>query len=646
MLVVLLVSCAFVLTVRGLVAGNLSGAWNGADPAAEFHRLRLIYSFLPRTAVSIMAGAALGFAGAIFQHVLRNPLAEPATLGTSAGAALAVTAATLFAPALLDGGRAWIALAGAAAATMMVMFLVLGKTVSPFTLVLSGLVVNLLCGSMSGVLALFHTQYLNTLFIWSAGSLVQTDWSVVLSLLPQTLAVMAATALMLRPLSVLALDDEGARSLGVPLTTIRLVALAVAVALAAFVTSAVGFIGFIGLAAPAMARLLGQRSLRGRLVWAALIGGSMLWLTDQAVQLVQTIMPDVTTGAATALLGAPMLLWLLPRYRIASPQVQISPAGPSRMPHPFALPAVAALLVLAMIVALDFGKGPDGWHFAGRAELEQVFHWRWPRIVASIAAGAMLAAAGNLLQRLTGNGMASPEVLGVTSGAALGVILLALVVAFPDRPMQVAAAGAGAFVSLVGMLALGRRSSFSPDRLLLTGIALGTLFSAVVTFFMATGDPRLAMLLSWMAGSTYGVTGQDALICASIGVVLIAAVPLLHRWLAILPLGEASSRGLGVDLRLSRLTILLCTAVLAGVPTLIVGPLSFVGLMAPHMARMLGLRRPVPQFWGAAGLGAFIMLLADWLGRNLLFPYQVPAGLFPTFIAAPYFLWLMRRRAA
>ncbi len=80
--------------------------------------------------------------------------------------------------------------------------------------------------------------------------------------------------------------------------------------------------------------------------------------------------------------------------------------------------------------------------------------------------------------------------------------------------------------------------------------------------------------------------------------------------------------------------------------TLIVGPSSFVGLMAPHMARMTGLQRPLPQLFGAVVLGALIMVLADWFGRNLLFPYQIPAGLLASFIGAPYLMFLMRKGPA
>ena len=250
------------------------------------------------------------------------------------------------------------------------------------------------------------------------------------------------------------------------------------------------------------------------------------------------------------------------------------------------------------------------------------------------------------MQRLTSNPMASPEVFGISSGASLGVIVLLFVVRLPDEAMQLGAAAAGAVIALVAMLALGWRSAFSPDRMLLTGVAIGSAFSAIVALLMASGDPRMANLLSWMAGSTYRVTGQEAIVSAAIAAVMLAMLPLLTRWLEILPLGEAASRGLGVNLAGSRLALLLAISALTAAATVVVGPLSFVGLMAPHMARMLGMQRPLFQLFGAAVLGGLIMLLADWVGRNVLFPYQIPAGLLATFIGAPYFMWLMGRRKA
>ncbi|WP_341992609.1 iron chelate uptake ABC transporter family permease subunit [Azorhizobium sp. AG788] len=117
-------------------------------------------------------------------------------------------------------------------------------------------------------------------------------------------------------------------------------------------------------------------------------------------------------------------------------------------------------------------------------------------------------------------------------------------------------------------------------------------------------------------------------------------------WRDLLPLGAPRARATGVNVAAARLVILVMTAILTATATLIVGPLSFVGLMAPHRVRMVGVQRPLPHLFAAAMTGALIMVLADWLGRNMLFPWQVPTGRMATLLRAPYDLWLLGRGGA
>lgn len=628
------------LAAAVLAALQFHAAFPGNPDA--LHEAVLVHAALPRLAMAALAGAGLAFSGALMQAVLRNPLAEPTTLGVSAGSALALALAAIYAPALLEGGRDGVALGGAVLACLLVFGLGWRHRLAPLPLILAGLVVSLYCGTLANLAALFHRDFLQSLFVWNTGSLVQTDWGPVLGLLPRLVVLVAAGVFLQRPLSTLALDDESARSLGVPLRALRFAALGIAVLIGALVTSAVGLIGFIGLAGPALARMGGARSLRQILLTAPLVGGALLVATDQAVLLLAP-QQAIPVGTVTAFFGAPLMLWLLPRLRAAEPPRE-SAGQVRRLERPLILLVVlAAALLVAGCVALALGHGPAGWHLAGGQVLSELLPWRWPRSLAVAAAGAMLAAAGTLLQRLTGNPLAAPEVLGISAGAALGVVALVFLVSAPSRGLDMLAATAGAAVTLGIMLTLGRRADFAPERVLLAGVALNTLFSGLFALLMASGDPRIFTLQAWMAGSTYGVGPQEALVLAALAVVLVLPAMLTHRWLAILPLGEAPGRALGLDLSRSRLVLLLFVAALTALPTLVVGPLSFVGLMAPHIARSLGLQRPLAHYAGAVLLGALILVLADWLGRTLLFPYQVPAGLLATFVGAPFFLLLLRR---
>lgn len=165
-----------------------------------------------------------------------------------------------------------------------------------------------------------------------------------------------------------------------------------------------------------------------------------------------------------------------------------------------------------------------------------------------------------MLQRLTGNPLASPEVLGMSSGAAMGIMALAFLESEPDRSVQITAEALGAGVSLALVLALGRKAALAPERLLLGRVATGAAMSALMAILMATGDPRLVGMLTWLAGSTYQVGAIEAALAGSMAMALLALIPLVARWLDILPLGAATARALGVELAKARLDGLVAAA--------------------------------------------------------------------------------------
>ncbi|WP_022729827.1 Fe(3+)-hydroxamate ABC transporter permease FhuB [Fodinicurvata sediminis] len=649
-------SLLFVLMLAVLPAGGMT-LWSlGPELLAlretvegfDAQRLVLLYSSLPRLVTSLLAGAALGVAGVILQQVLRNPLASPTTLGLSAGAKLSLSLATLYAPGLFVLGHDIVALAGSLAAGLVVLALGARRDFSPVTLVLAGLVVSLYCGALSALLVLLNDRYLESLFIWGGGSLQQQDWSVPLTMLPRLLVLGVVVALLVRPLELLSLPDDQARALGLRTATIRWGGAAVALCLTAVVTSLVGVIGFIGLLAPTVARLCGARRFRQRLVWAALLGAALLWLTDQAVQVAAGSLADfLPTGAVTALFGTPLLLLLLPRLCGQDRPPSLSPRAiaPRQARTTFVLLVLLALLIVLCLLAVVAGRLPDGsWGVLPGALFGDILPWRLPRMLAALAAGLMLAGAGLILQRLTANEMASPEVLGVSAGATMGMAALIFLVASPALPMQMGSAALGALAVLLLILMLGWRSGFAPERVILAGIALNALLDAVVALLSATGDPRAFQLLNWIAGSTYGVILETALPALAAALLLLGLCCLGLRWLDVLPLGRAAAQAVGIAVRRARILLFTQAVLLTAAGTMIVGPLSFVGLMAPHIARELGLLRARSQLPGALLAGAAVMVLADWIGRNLVFPYQLPAGLVSALVGAPFLMLLLRRK--
>jgi iron complex transport system permease protein len=166
---------------------------------------------------------------------------------------------------------------------------------------------------------------------------------------------------------------------------------------------------------------------------------------------------------------------------------------------------------------------------------------------------------------------------------------------------------------------------------------------ALVSTVLAQGDLRAYLLLTWMSGSTNRVGWTEAWTGAIAAAILIAPLFLFRRWLDILPLGAGASRGVGLSLSFSRLTLAAFGALLTGFASFLIGPLSLVGLIAPHLARLAGFARGDHQLIAAALTGGTTMILADWLSRLVAFPYQVPVGLFAALIGGPYLIWLLGR---
>lgn len=633
--------------------GDLSGHWWQAIVAPNDDRIRQIvmhYTFVPRLLVALLAGAALALAGCLMQQVLRNPLASPATLGVTSGAQLALVVATLWAPSWMLAGREWIALVGGIVATLLVFALSWKRRLAPMVVVLSGMVVGLYFSAINSALLLFHQENLSGLFIWGSGALAQDSWHDTRFLILRLGVALVLALLLLRPLSLLDLEEEGARSLGISLRKLRFAGLGLGIFITACVVSAVGLIGFIGLAAPAIARLSGARTLPQRLTWSMILGALLLVVTDLAVQQLAPFTASLLpTGAMTAALGAPMLLWLLPRLKVSGSRP--TPSTGLTLPRDTRpqrrLWILAALTVLAGVLALVVGFMLDGHSaypsLAGPQDLTLIADWRLPRVATAAAAGLMLAIAGTLLQRMTGNPMASPEVLGISAGVAIGVIALMLL-PLGIAPLNGSITGfCGAGVALLVLIVCNRRSGFAPERLLLTGIAISSLLDAMRAIVLASEDPRAQQLLSWLGGSTYYASLTSTGWVVVIAIVLFGLTLPLQRWLTLLPLGAPTAKALGMDVDRSRLLLLALVAVLTVAATLVIGPLSFIGLMAPHMARLMGFHGARHQLIGAGLLGMLVMISADWLGRNLFFPYQLPAGLVAALIGGVYFMWGLRR---
>lgn len=329
----------------------------------------------------------------------------------------------------------------------------------------------------------------------------------------------------------------------------------------------------------------------------------------------------------------------------------MSPRTLARSPRSAVLPGLLGACVLAgAIFALTLGTTPIPVGEAitaafGAGETGVVFvvqELRLPRILVAVAVGACLGASGTLLQGLLRNPLASPDIVGVTGGASLATVLA---IGMGTSPALLpVAAGAGALTATGVLHLLSRRTGGGGVRLVLVGIGLHALFSSGVTLVIARIPvDRLGAAEVWLAGSLHArnwVHVWAVLIGAAITLPL--AYGLLRR-LAALELGDELAVGVGVGVSRTRGLLLVSAALLAGVAVAVAGPIAFVALGAPHIARRLVGPTSPATLTTAALVGALLVLLADLLGQQLIAPAALPAGVVTAALGAPYLLWLLHR---
>lgn len=636
----------------GLLAGR------GSDRAADV----LIASRVPRLAAGVLVGVALGVAGAVLQSLVRNPLAAPDTLGVNAGAYLAVVAARAFGWSLPLLPAGLLAFVGGLAAAGIVLLLSAGGMTGPTRLVLAGSAVQLALHAVTVLLLLLFAEATAGLFAWGAGSLVQTDLVAVSQMAPIVLLAVAAALLLAPRLDLLALGDDSAAALGVHVGRTRLLSVGVAVALSAATVTVVGPIGFVGLVAPVVVRLAGRvvadvHRHHVLLPLSAVVGVLVVLGADVLLRLVLGGQAgvDIPTGVVTTVMGAIVLVAVARRHRDAGLARRPQSARSRRLPR--RRQVLTVLVVLSAVVAgaglLGMLAG-DTWVLtgdlvnwvsgrSGRA-ITFVLDARLPRVVAALLAGAALGLAGTVVQAVCRNPLAEPGVLGITGGAGVAaVVVLTLVPAAGVWGLSTAA-GVGALVAFAAVYGLARRDGLSTDRLVLIGFGVWYGAQALITFIIVLTDPwNVGLALTWLSGSTYGRTLPQVL---PVLVALLACVPLavlLRRDLDLLAMDDDTPRVLGVRLERARLVVLAGAALLTSTAVSAIGVVSFVGLVAPHMARALVGGQHVRVLPAAALLGATLVSLADSLGRTVIAPAQIPAGLVVAMIGAPYFVWLLWR---
>ncbi|MEV0374395.1 iron ABC transporter permease [Streptomyces sp. NPDC050636] len=658
-LILFVAGLAVVDITQGTAAVGLPEVWKALTGRAEpADASVVIASRLPRMAAGLLVGAVLGIAGAALQAVSRNVLASPDTLSVNAGSYLAlglVAATGVSLPLLASSGVAFV---GGLAAAAVVLGLS-GMGTGSVRLVLAGSALTLgLTAATEGLLLLFPRQT-DGLFQWNQGSIAQNGFDGVLQMAPIGLVGLVGLLLLARRIDALALGDDAARGLGVPVRATRFTAVVLAALLSTAAVTLAGPIGFVGLCAPALVRPLARRfraftRTRANLPVAGLTGAALVLGSDVLLRAVVPVdvAVAVPTGVVTSLVGAVFLIVMATRVRdtagaTASERLRIR----SRAVFLTTTAVLVALLVGVTIAAVLLGDSKlllgDVANWAqGRAgqTVTFVLDTRVPRVLAALLAGAALALAGTLVQAVTRNPLAEPGVLGVSGGAALGAVLLVTTVPVAGSWSVAAAAFAGAAASSVLVFGLAARGGFQQNRLVLVGFGVATGATALISLLIILTDPfNATKALTWLSGSTYGRTLLDvAPLAAVLAVSLLVAVQ-RRTELDLVSLDEDTPRLLGISLARGRLGLLVLSVLLSATAVAAAGTIGFVGLVAPHAARALVGRQHARVVPVSVLLGAVLVCTADLVGRTVIAPAQLGAGLMTAIIGTPYFLHLLVR---
>ncbi|MDE8604682.1 Fe(3+)-hydroxamate ABC transporter permease FhuB [Marinomonas sp. RSW2] len=614
-----------------ILQGNIS---------TDFEQVDWAFSRLPRLVMALLVGSVMGLIGSVIQQLTRNPLLSPVTLGTSSGAWLGLIVLAIFWPEGQTHYQAMAAMLGALLALALVLLISGVRQLTGLSIVLSGMAVNLLFGAITTALILLNNQYAQNLFIWGAGDLSQNGWDKFHWLWPHCLIGIGILAYAGKPLTMLKLGQNAASGRGLNVTALFLVLMLAGLWMLSASITMVGIIGFLGLVAPNLARLLGARTATSELCWSSLLGATLLVAADNLALLISYFTLDIVpTGLTTALLGAPLLIWLI-RQRLH--QTENSHFNILYGKKPFSRNRFIMIIgVLCFVIMIGVLSHIEQSQYQLRWPDEFSWPLRWPRITASLFAGAAMAVSGVIMQRLIHNPLASPDLLGLSAGAVLALVGSSTFLGIRLGELGPLVAFAGSMSALFVLLLLGKRFRFAPAPMILTGVALSALIETFVQFSLMKGTEEIYDILRWLAGSTYRVTPDQAIllmICSSVFILITLS---LHRWLTLMSMGKTAAAARGIAVKPTFVLLLVLAAALCATVTALLGPIAFISIVAPHLASLLGARTVLMQLSLSALLGATLLQASDWLGQTVIYPNHLAAGTMVAILGGAYFMVIL-----
>ncbi|ABN56536.1 MULTISPECIES: FecCD family ABC transporter permease [Methanoculleus] len=308
-------------------------------------------------------------------------------------------------------------------------------------------------------------------------------------------------------------------------------------------------------------------------------------------------------------------------------------------------PIIIATLICALLISMAsaVALGPSGLALGSLLTSDNAWMILWeirlPRVIAAALVGCGLAVAGTAMQALFRNPMADPYIIGTSSGGALGATLAIVLFAGTGRTVL---AFAGAMIATFTVYFIARRGGKIPvETLLLSGVALATLLSALLSFLMYTAGRSLHQIMFWLMGGFWNISWNDVIVALLI-LIGAAGIYLFARDLNILALNEEDATHLGVNVERAKQILLALSAFVTGIAVAVAGSIGFIGLITPHVMRLIVGPDHRFLFPAAALAGAILLVWADALTRT--FTSDMPVGILTACFGAPFFIYLLRSR--
>jgi iron complex transport system permease protein len=279
-----------------------------------------------------------------------------------------------------------------------------------------------------------------------------------------------------------------------------------------------------------------------------------------------------------------------------------------------------------------------------------LFSIRLPRIIITVLAGMALALSGSILQGITRNDLADPGIIGINSGAGVSIAIFFLffpidAASFAYLLPLVAFVGALITACFIYLFSYSKRNGIQPVRLVLVGVGFSMAFSGLMIILISAAErQKVDFIAKWLAGSIWGTDWPFIWAIVPWLVVLIPLTLYKSQMLNLLGLSEPVSVGVGISINRERFLMLIVAVALAASAVSVTGGIAFIGLMAPHMAKALVGPRNQMFIPVAILLGGWLLMLADTIGRNILEPDGIPAGIMIALIGAPYFMYLLLKK--